>query len=78
MATWMDLEIVIVSEVSQIEREKYCMTSLICGILKEMVQMNLLTKQRLTDIENELMAAGEKGQLRTLGRSCTHCYISNG
>ena len=29
------------------------MTSLICGILKEMVQMNLLTKQRLTDLENK-------------------------
>ena len=31
-ATWMDLEIVILSEVSQIEKEKYCMVSLICGI----------------------------------------------
>ena len=31
-ATWMDLEIVIVSKVSQIEKEKYCMISLICGI----------------------------------------------
>ena len=31
--------------------------------------MNLLTKQRLTDLENELMVAGGKGQLGTLGRS---------
>ena len=31
-ATWMDLEIVILSEVSQTEKEEYCMTSLICGI----------------------------------------------
>ena len=31
-ATWMNLEIVIVSEVSQTEKEKYGMTSLICGI----------------------------------------------
>ena len=31
-ATWMDLEIVLLSEVSQIEKEKYCMTSLLCGI----------------------------------------------
>ena len=29
---WMDLEIVILSELSQIEKEKYYMTSLICGI----------------------------------------------
>ena len=30
--TWMDLESVILSEVSQTEKEKYHMTSLICGI----------------------------------------------
>ena len=29
--TWMDLESVILSEVSQTETEKYHMTSLICG-----------------------------------------------
>ena len=32
-ATWMDLESVILSELSQIE-EKYCMTYPICGIEK--------------------------------------------
>ena len=31
-STWMDLEIVILNEVSQIEKKKYCMTSLLCGI----------------------------------------------
>ena len=31
-ATWMNLEIVILSEVRQTEKEKYCMISLICGI----------------------------------------------
>ena len=31
-ATWMDLENFIPSEVSQTEKEKYHMTSLICGI----------------------------------------------
>ena len=31
-ATWMDLEIIILSEVSQIEKDKYHMISLICGI----------------------------------------------
>ena len=31
-ATWMDLESVILSEVSQIEKEKYRMMSLICRI----------------------------------------------
>ena len=30
--TWMDLETVIQSEVSQKEKNKYCMISLICGL----------------------------------------------
>ena len=38
-ATWMDLESVTLSEVSQTEKEKYQMTSLICAIEKEMIQM---------------------------------------
>ena len=33
---------------------------------------------RLTDLENELMVARGKGQLGSLGRSWTHCYIQNG
>ena len=49
-ATWMDLEIIILlSEVSQREEEKYHMISLICGILKKKrIQMNLFTKQKQT------------------------------
>ena len=31
-ATWVDLEIIILSEVSQKEKDKYYMISLICGI----------------------------------------------
>ena len=31
-ATWMDLEMIILSEVSQTEKHKYHMISLICGI----------------------------------------------
>ena len=34
-ATWVDLEIVILSEVSQTQKDKYHMISLICGILKK-------------------------------------------
>ena len=32
--TWMDLEILILSEISQREKDKYHIISLICGILK--------------------------------------------
>ena len=31
-ATWMDLEIIILSEVSQKKKDKYYMTSVLCGI----------------------------------------------
>ena len=34
-ATWMDLEIIIPSEVSQTEKNKYNVISLICGTLKK-------------------------------------------
>ena len=33
-ATWMDLEGIMLSEISQTEKDKYCMISLICGIQK--------------------------------------------
>ena len=46
-ATWMDLEIIMLSEVSQIEKDKYHMISLICVIYKK-IQMNLFTKQKQT------------------------------
>ena len=42
-ATRMDLESVILSES---EEEKYHITSFICGIQKEMIQKNLVTKQK--------------------------------
>ena len=34
-----------------------------------------LAKQRDTDLEKKLMAAGEKGQLGSLEWTCTHHYI---
>ena len=34
-ATWMHLEIVTLSEVSQIQKEKYHMVSFTCGMLKK-------------------------------------------
>ena len=59
-ATWLDLEIIILSEVSQTEKGKYHMISLICGILKKKKDINKLIYK--TDIENELMVTkGESG-----------------
>ena len=41
-ATWMDLEIIILSEVSQTDKDKYHMISHICGILKKMITNELI------------------------------------
>ena len=91
-ATWMDLsnmngEIVILSEVSQTE-EKYHMTFLICGILKNIYDTNELIYKTKTDLQTQRMnlwlpwLQGEKNrgkeQLGSLGWTHTHCYISNG
>ena len=42
-ATWMDLEIIILSETNQKEKDKRHMLSLACGI-PNIIQMNLSTK----------------------------------
>ena len=33
--TWMDLEGIVLSEISQTEKDKYCIISLTCGISKK-------------------------------------------
>ena len=50
-ASWMDLEIIILSEVSQTVNHKHHMVSLVCGILKKKkrIQMNLFAEQKETD-----------------------------
>ena len=51
-ATWMDLEIIILSEVNQKEKDKYHMISLICGIYNT-TQINIPTKQKQTSRHRE-------------------------
>ena len=80
-ATWMNLEVILLSEVSQTKKHKYYMKSLICRALK-MIQMNLFTKQK--DTQNQRMnlwlpgGKGRERELGSLGLTCTHCCIKNG
>ena len=47
-ATWMDLEIVILSEVSQKEKDNYCILSLIgCAVLSRSVMSDSLQPHEL-------------------------------
>ena len=53
----MDLEIVILSEVSQTEKDKYHMLSLICGIEKQGTNKLIYkTEIELQNVENKLIA----------------------
>ena len=58
VATWMDLEGFMLSEVSQTEKDKYCVISLICGS----------KKTELTETENKLVVArGGEWKLGEIG-----------
>ena len=53
---WMDLETVILSEVSQTEKDKYPVISLICGIYKKRYKWTYLqNRNRLTSRKKKLM-----------------------
>ena len=65
-ATWMDLEIVILCEVIQIEKDKYHDIPDLWN-LKKNVQKNLYTKQIVKDVENKLTVAGVEVGREKLG-----------
>ena len=57
--TQMDLEGIMLSEVSQTEKDKYCISSLICEISK--IKQTSITKQRQAHIQNKLMVMKREG-----------------
>ena len=65
-ATWMDLEGVVLSEISPMEKKKYCIRSLICGIYK--LQQTSEYNKKETDsqlTENKLVVtSGERERRR--------------
>ena len=63
-ATWMELEIVILSEVSPKKKDKYHLISLVCGIQKKWYKCTYLqNRNRVTDVENKPMVTkGERAR----------------
>ena len=49
--------------------EKYCITSLICGIQKEMIQLILQSRKRLTDLVKEIMVLRDSYAVLLPGKS---------
>ena len=60
-ALWMDPESIILNEVSQAEKDKYYMISLIFGIQK-IVKMNLFTKQKQTHRHRKQTYSYQRGR----------------
>ena len=59
-ATWMDLEIVILSEVSQTQKDKYMI--LLIGGTPQKMGTNLQNRSRVVDAENKLMVIRGQGE----------------
>ena len=64
-ATWMELETLILNEVSQKEKDKYGMISwyditYICNLIY--TQRNLSTEEKIMDLENRLVVAKGDGE----------------
>ena len=77
-ATWLDLEMIILSGVSQTEKPRSPMISLLCGISKQIIQMKWPAKQKETHRLRERTygyGVWGEGQIGNLGGTCTHGYI---
>ena len=64
IATWIDLEILLLSEAGQKEKEKHHMITLISGVYFR-AQVKLSTEEKNMDFENRLVVSRGRG----LGRS---------
>ena len=63
-ATWMDLEIITLSEVSQAEKDTYNTKSLICGIEQKMIHKNIQNRTTLKGFETKFMVTKGKCGVR--------------
>ena len=67
-ATWMDLEIIILSKVSQTElRQISYDTAYMWNLKKKMIQMNLFTKQKQTHRHRKQTYGYQRGKLGRVG-----------
>ena len=72
-AVWMDLENIMLSEMS--DKDKYCMTSLICRIWKIIQMVYGQHGNRCTDVENKLEVI--RGEGRGNGAGARYGYGTN-
>ena len=80
-ATWMDLDIIMLSEVSQTEKDKCHMISFICGIQKKSDTNKLIYRTEIdsqtqkTNCGYQRRKAGWGGYIKSLGLTDTQYYV---
>ena len=67
VAIWLELEIIILSEVSKKEKDKYHMIALICGNWKTKMWHIYKAETDLQIVGNRLMVAKAEGETEKLG-----------
>ena len=60
--TWMDFEVMVQSKVSQTEKGRYHVPSLICRIHRKMIHMNLFSRQKQTHRHRKQTYGSQRGK----------------
>ena len=60
----MDLEGITISEISQTEKDKHCMISLVCEIYKNKTNEQILSNKTVIDMENKQVFTAWEGEER--------------
>ena len=85
-ATWMDLNIIILGEVGQTDRDRYHVMSLICGLKKKKKGTNELAFKTETDSQllksSFWLPEGKRGDMvdweMGIGLACAHYRVESG
>ena len=72
-ATWKDLDIIILNEISQTEKDKYYITYL--WNLKNSTNFLFGNRKRLTDIDDHYKGEGKEDYIGSMGLTDAHHHI---
>ena len=75
--TWMDLDSIMLSEISQTEENKYCIISLLCGILKKKTNKQMQQyRNRNLDVKNKQVGARREAEMYSVGNMINNNVMS--
>ena len=73
----MDLDSIMLSEISQTEENKYCIISLLCGILKKKTNKQMQQyRNRNLDVKNKQVGARREAEMYSVGNMINNNVMS--